>query len=265
MKKAILAVSYGTAYPEAVIKSIQAIEDTYRQTAPDFDVFRAFTGKKIIDILKQKGLYIDTLDDVLQKLADAQYDVVVVQPTHLMFGTEYMKIQRTVAEYQRQFRRIILGEPLLKIQENIEVLCRIIVKKFGSLADCLLLAGHGSESKNSDNLYTDIVRICRTLKYPNVYAAAVESSPTLDDILPMLRQGGYHTVAIVPLMVTAGKHTCRDVTGDGADSWKSKLEREGFCVIPITQGLGEYEEVCALYSEHLKRLCDKEYWENTDF
>ncbi len=254
MKKAILAVSYGTTYPEAITSSIQEIEDTFRRTAPDFDVFRAFTGKRVISILEQKGLFIDSAEIALKKLADHQYEIVVVQPTHLMYGTEYRKLQRVVSEFQDRFEKIILGTPLLRSQEDIEILCRIITKKFNSLADVLLLAGHGSAEENSSNLYADIVRFCRKLGYPDVYAAAVEAPPNLEDILPFLKNSRYHSVAIIPLMVTAGKHICRDLTGDGADSWKSRLEREGFSVIPVIHGLGEYEEIRILYAEHLGKL-----------
>lgn len=254
MKKAILSVSYGTTYPEAIVSSIQAIEDTFRQTTPDVEVFRAFTGERILRILKQKEIMIDSVEDALHKLCNAQYDVVIVQPTHLVYGTEYMKIQRTVAAFQERFQKIILGFPLLNNQEDIERVCCGIVKQYGSCTDTILLAGHGSAAENGGDLYTNIERICRQLNYTNVYAAALESSPTLDDILPRLKKVGYHSVSIVPLMVTAGKHTCRDLTGDGAESWKSRLVREGFEVIPITQGLGEYEEIRNLYADHLKIL-----------
>jgi len=256
MKKAILAVSYGSSYPEAIMTSILKIENTFHQTVPDFDVFRAFTGKKIIHALEQKGVYIDSLEEALQQLSDQQYDIVVVQPTHLMHGTEYGKIQRTVAVVQDRFKKILLGTPLINTQDDFEPLCKIIVKRFYDITDCVLLAGHGSAAENSKNLYLDINRICKQLGYPDVYAAAMESSPTLDEILFVLKNRGYHSVGIVPLMVTAGKHTCRDIMGDANNSWKSRLEQEGFSVVPIMRGLGEYEEVRALYSEHLRKICD---------
>lgn len=254
MKKAILAASYGTTYPEAILSSVQEIEDTFRRTAPDFDVFRAFTGKRVISMLKQKGIFVDSLEGALRKLAEERYNIVVVQPTHIMHGTEYMTLQKTVFNFQGQFQKIILGVPLLNTSDDIERFLRVILKKFSSVADVLLLAGHGSSTENSGSLYTDITHICRKSDYTNVYAAAIDTSPKLEDILPVLKNAGYHSVAIIPVMVTAGKHICRDLMGDGAGSWKYILEREGFEVIAITQGLGEYEEVRTLYSDHLKML-----------
>ncbi len=254
MKKAILTVSYGTTYPEAIVSSIQAIEDTFRQTASDFEVFRAFTGKRVISRLEHKGILIDSVEEALQKLAEDRYNIVVVQPTHIMYGTEYRTLQRTVAEFQDRFQKIILGVPLLNTPEDIEKFCRIIVKKFSSSADALLLAGHGSSTEKESSLYMNITHICKKSNYINVYAAAMDSSPKLEDILPVLKNAGYRSVAIIPVMVTAGKHTCRDITGDEAESWKFKLEREGFEVIPIMHGLGEYEEIRALYADHLKML-----------
>ena len=92
------------------------------------------------------------------------------------------------------------------------------------------------------------------MNYTNVYTAAIDSSPKLEDILPVLKKAGYRSVAIIPMVVTAGKHTCQDLTGDGESSWKFRLEQEGFDVIPIAQGLGEYEEIRAVYADHLKVL-----------
>lgn len=48
MKPALVAVSFGTSYPETRKKTIEAVEKKLSQTYPSCDVFRAFTSNKVI-------------------------------------------------------------------------------------------------------------------------------------------------------------------------------------------------------------------------
>ena len=52
-KTGILAVSFGTSYPDALVKNIQAIEDAVGSAFPGLPVRRAFTSGMIIRKLKQ--------------------------------------------------------------------------------------------------------------------------------------------------------------------------------------------------------------------
>lgn len=44
------------------------------------------------------------------------------------------------------------------------------------------------------------------------------------------------------------------MAGDEPDSWKSTLASQGFEVVPVVKGLGEYAEVREMYAEHLRRI-----------
>lgn len=50
-------------------------------------------------------------------------------------------------------------------------------------------------------------------------------------------------------MIVAGDHAVNDLAGE-EDSWKSKLDGEGYQTEVILAGLGEYEQIQNLFAEH---------------
>lgn len=250
IKKAILVVSYGTAYPDALTASVEALENTFRTSFPDYTVCRAFTGKRIIELLAKQQIYVDPVEEALAKLTEEGYDEIIVQPTHIIAGNEYEKINAAIRIYQSKIPKIRIGTPLLHDRADIETLCRFFAQTYGNAADALVLMGHGSDHAEN-RLYTAFENVCRTLGYRNLYIATLEASPNIDDVLPSLKEAKAQSVIITPLLFVAGAHACKDMAGGGPDSWKSRLEAEGFVVTPIVKGLGEYEAIRELYTNHL--------------
>ena len=69
MKKAILAVSFGTTYHDTLEKNIAAIEADLAAAFPDRTLRRAFTSGMIIRRLKERdGLAIDNVTEALERL-----------------------------------------------------------------------------------------------------------------------------------------------------------------------------------------------------
>ena len=69
MKKAILAVSFGTSYPDTLEQTIAATEQTLAQAFPDWEVRRAFTSGMIINKLRQRdGVEIDNVARAMDRL-----------------------------------------------------------------------------------------------------------------------------------------------------------------------------------------------------
>ncbi len=250
MKKAILAVSYGTTYPDALRASIEAVENVFRENFPDYTVCRAFTGKRTLEILEKRQIHVDSVEQALEKLADDGYGEVIIQPTHIIGGSEFEAVYSKAKAYGNRFLTVRIGSPLLQDPEDIETLCRFFAEKYLSLADAVVLMGHGSDHQ-ANKLYTDFGDTCRLMGCRNLYIATLEARPSIDDIIPRLKDGGYKNIIITPLLFTAGGHACRDMAGDIENSWKSRLEAEGFTVNPIVKGLGEYSEVRELYVKHL--------------
>lgn len=250
MKKAILAVSYGTTYPEALTESIGAVENTFRKTFPDYTVHRAFTGERIMEMLQKKQIHVDSVEEALEELADDKYEEVVLQPTHIINGQEYEKIYASAKSYRDRFHVLKIGVPLLHASADIEAICRFFAAEYSRFTDALVLMGHGSDHY-ANKLYSDFADICRKLGYQNLFIATLEAKPSIDDIISQLKAAGYRNVTITPLLFVAGGHACKDMAGDEPDSWKSRLEAEGFTVTAIVKGLGEYAAIRELYAKHL--------------
>ena len=66
MKKAILVVSFGTSYLDALENSIEKIEKEIQENFKEYDIFRSFTSHMIIRKLKSVyNMEVDTPEIVL--------------------------------------------------------------------------------------------------------------------------------------------------------------------------------------------------------
>ena len=72
IEKELLAVSFGTSYPDSRRLTIGAIEERLAQAFPDFEVRRAFTSQMIIERIKEKeGEAIDNVREALKAAGDS--------------------------------------------------------------------------------------------------------------------------------------------------------------------------------------------------
>lgn len=116
MKKAILAVSYGTTYPDALRSSVEAVEKAFRENFPDYTVYRAFTGKRTLEMLEKKQMHVDSVEQALEKLANDGYEEVIIQPTHIIGGSEFEAICSTAKAYGNRFSTVKIGTRFCKIR-----------------------------------------------------------------------------------------------------------------------------------------------------
>ena len=71
-------------------------------------------------------------------------------------------------------------------------------------------------------------------------------------MLSRLHQREIAQVHFAPLIV-AGDHAPNDLAGEGEDSWKSRLESEGYQVQTHLYGLGELDAVGDIFVDHCRR------------
>ena len=71
-----------------------------------------------------------------------------------------------------------------------------------------------------------------------------------------VKNAGYTTVVLRPLMVVAGDHANNDMAGADEDSWKTMFEAAGLTVNCQISGLGRIADVQALYVAHTKAAID---------
>ena len=57
-------------------------------------------------------------------------------------------------------------------------------------------------------------------------------------------------VVLKPFMVVAGDHAINDMSGDEEDSWQSMLQKAGFEVVSVNEGLGENKDFARIFVDN---------------
>ena len=188
--KVILVVSFGTSYNNNRSLTIGAIEDDIREEFTDFDVRRAFTSQMVINILKKRDdLSIDNVEEALERAVNDGVKTIIIQPTHVMDGTEYnFKIVDAVKKYEDKFENIAIGDPLLISDDDFEDLIDSITAKGCADADTAnVYMGHGSPA-DSNEVYPTLQKKLEDKGFDNYFIGTVEAKPDFDDVLAMLKE-----------------------------------------------------------------------------
>lgn len=257
---AILVVSFGTSFNNSRDITIGAIENSIADAFPQYPVRRAFTAQIIIDKLAERdGIEIDNVTQALDRAVADGIKTLIVQPTHLMNGLEYTDLAGELAEYENDFDKIVIGEPLLTSDEDFEGVISAITdatKEYDDGETAIVFMGHGTEAE-SNQVYATLQDKLTADGFENYYIGTVEAEPSLDDIIAALKDnGGYKKVVLEPLMVVAGDHANNDMAGDEEDSWKTALEAEGYEVECRLNGLGEFSAIREIYTAHTQTAID---------
>ena len=244
MKKyAIIAASFGTVYKDTCENTIGNIENALKNAFPATPVFRAFTSRMIVDMVKKKGSFeIDLLSDVIGKLKNDGYTDIFVQPTHIMNGPDYESVKNEALS----FEGVTVGIPLLNNEADCTDLALVLKEELGNYADCaVVLAGHGADQPYND-IYTQLEdKIGRE----NWFVGVLHGEPGVHTILEKVKQTGIKKVCLASLMISFGGHARKNVMGDN-NSWKSAFEDAGFEVICHEKGIGEYKGVAEMIKNH---------------
>ena len=253
-KKAILVVSFGTSYEHTRKITIEAIEKAVGETFPDYRIYRAWTSKMIISRLKKRdGVTIPGVTEAMEQMASDGITHVVVQPTHVINGTENDLMKEQVLAFSDRFRKISFGAPLLSSEQDREEVIRVIAGAFPDLSPdtVLVLMGHGTEHP-VNTVYSTLGAAFREMGYPRILLGTVEASPGLGQVLDMVKALEPKKVILTPFMIVAGDHASNDMAGEGEDSWASRLKKEGYEVVPLLKGLGEYPGIRRIFLRHVK-------------
>jgi len=259
MKKAILVVSFGTTHEDARKVTIDAIEEKIKNTFKEYDIRRAFTSHIILKVLKNRdNIHVDTPEEALEKLKNEGFTDVIVQPLHVIPGSEFDYINNVVKRYKtcKTFENIVIGRPLIcfkgeevGVPDDYSIMLAALTKQLPQ-NDTVILMGHGT-NHIANAVYCCFESVLRDRGFINVHVATVEGYPTLDRVIPNVIAGGSTKVTLMPLLLVAGDHAKNDMAGDSEDSWKSILEAEGFKVKLYLHGLGENSGVQDIYIQHI--------------
>ena len=255
----LLVLSFGTSYNDNRRLTIGAIEGDLEKAFPDFSVRRGFTANIIIDhVQRRDNILIDDVDAALERAVNNGVKNLVVQPTHLMHGLEYDELVKEVGNYSDAFDQVVFGEPLLNSDDDFVRVEKAITEWTASYDDgetAICFMGHGTEA-DSNEVYQKMQDLLTKDGYTNYFVGTVEAQPSLDDVLAKVQAGDYKRVVLEPLMVVAGDHANNDMAGDEDGSWKKTFEDAGYEVECLLRGLGENEDIRAIYVDHAKAAID---------
>lgn len=255
-KPVILVTSFGTSYNSTRHVTIGAIEDAIREKyGRDYDVRRAFTSQIIIDKLKERdGIEIDNVEEALDRAKADGVETVIVQPTHLMAGLEYMDIKDELDKRSDDFKQVALGEPLLASDADYQAVAEAIAEQRANLDDgacAFVLMGHGTTADSNAD-YATMQRTFDALGKKQFFVGTVEAEPTCEDVIAGVQAAGYTKAVLSPFMVVAGDHATNDMadTSD-PDSWASKFTAAGIETTCLLEGLGQYSGIDDIYVDHV--------------
>ena len=280
-EKELLVVSFGTSFNDSRVADIKSIEDALQEANPDWSVRRAFTAQIIINHIQARdGEKIDNMEQALERAVANGVKQLVVQPTHLMHGAEYDEMCAAIDKVRDQFDSVEIAEPMLGevgddatvINADKEAVAKAVVaaaleesgyESTAAAKDAgvaYVLMGHGT-AHVAKVTYSQMATQMAKLGYENVFIGTVEGEPedtSCEAVIAAVKEAGYTTVVLRPLMVVAGDHANNDMAGADEDSWLSQFNASGAFESVDCQiaGLGEVPSIQELYVAHTKAAID---------
>ena len=264
MKKAILVVSFGTSYLQALEKSICSIENKIKKEYSEFDVYRAFTSNFIIKKLREKNsIEVKTPDVALLNLYEEKYEEVILQPLHIIAGEEFDYLKKVTDKYADKFKLIKLGRPIFYYQgvEGLPQDYSLFIesmKEVFKINKGTILIGHGT-SHPANAAYGALQTVLEDEGYENVFVGTLEGYPTFENVIKRVKKKNIKEVTLMPLLLVAGGHFEKDICSENEKSWKSMFEREGIKIKVIMKGLGEFDKFNQLYINRINDLIENRY------
>ena len=256
--KAIMVVSFGTSYEASRKATIEKIEQDIRNAFQDHRIYRAWTSKFIISILKKRDNYtVPTIKEALEQMITDGIREVVVQPTHILDGIENNIMKEEVLSYKESFDKIAFGTPLLADSKDESQAINAVTTEFSDLkeTEALVFMGHGT-TYQVNTVYAGLDQKFKESAHANVFIGTIEADPTIHNLVKEVTSFQPSKIYVTPFMIVAGDHAHNDMAGDSPDSWGCQFENAGFEVCPIIKGLGEYPGIRRMYVEHAQKAID---------
>lgn len=249
-KAAIMMVHFGTTFDDTRHATIDAINEKAASQFPDMHVVEAYTSRIIISRLAKKGITKLTPRQALLKLASEGYTHVFIQSTNVIDGIEAQSLREEAECMVPFFKEVRVGTPLLYTVDDCLAVERILSKRYAAEAgrnSAVVLVGHGT-STPANAIYSQMDYMFAAQGDTPFHVTTIEGYPTYETTLAKLKGSKVRNVTLVPFMFAAGDHARNDIDGE----WRDKLEKEGFKVNTIIEGLGQIPEIQEIYISHIK-------------
>lgn len=249
MKKAILLAAYG-AGTSSGRDGVRAFENLCRARFPDIPLRWAYTSLKLREKIAQERQKSDSVRKALMRFYFEKYDAIAIQPLQAISGREYEEVFRNAIDIATEKGlKIALGKPLMSKGDNLEVMAKALLQALPEERkenENVIFMGHGARHP-AVNLYDSLARVLYQMD-DAIFIGTLSGERRLEKILPCLRT---RRVWLLPLLSLIGGHALRDMAGDHADSWKSRINLYEHECIPVLKGLSECSSVAQIWLENL--------------
>lgn len=245
-KTAIMTAFFGSTVQSA-LKAYDEIENAVRTKYPEIPLFRAYTSRMV---RCKRGNDVPSPAARLQELFLAGYDTVRILAGYLTPGAEYDKLRQTAEVFSMRLKVTVTKPPLSDPESLRKFLPGVLKAVPADHSGKVLFMGHGNADGRSAFAYLAAAAELKKAN-PNYYLACVEGEPSPDPVMEQFRND---KVLLVPFMLVAGDHALNDLAGEDADSWKSRLEKQGCTCYCILHGLGEIPEVAAYFAASMPKM-----------
>lgn len=253
MHKTLLVVaSYGTTCKQSWQKSIGAVEKHLSQTFLCYEVRRCFTNQIVCNSLQKAGEHIMNTSQTLEQAYQEGFQTIILQPTHLINGTQYKQLEEQINPFIKQFEHFFMGAPLLSCGEDLQIIAQTISNLFPYMnRKAIVLVGHGTKG-SLNHIYQRLQERFYLIGRFDILIGTLGDWGNMNQIAERLNMQNNEKIILMPLLLTAGYHFIEKIAGENSQSWKSYLQEQGFSVEVCNASLGEYNPIQKIYEQHVR-------------
>lgn len=246
-KIALLMVHFGTTHDDTRAVTIDAINRKVMQEFPRMEFREAYTSRIIMRRLAKRGVRKLNPVEALAQLKSEGFTHVIVQSTNIIDGIEMESLRKDIDQMRPLFKEIRLGMPLLYTPEDYKQVIGCLAGK-SKEKTFTILVGHGTYTPATAQ-YAMLDYMLQAEGHTDFAVGTVEGYPTFDNAVDRLQgQKKIKQVQLLPFMFVAGDHAKNDIAGD----MKEALEKKGYKVTPLLEGLGEQPAIQQIYIDHIR-------------
>lgn len=243
----IILTAFGTT--AKAFSTYEKMDAVFKKELPGHNILWSYSSRMVKDTLKkEKNIDLKDPRQVLKSLEQNGHRWAVLQSLHLLGGHE---LHRLAAERNKVKMRTSIGLPLLSSFQDFKEVTEALKTVIPQDPDqAVLVLGHGTDHPSWTS-YFALEAIMIQKFGSRVFAGVVEGFPEMEETIDRIVISGFKKVLIIPLLLVAGVHFMEDITGD-EDSWQKQLERHNIEVNLISKGLGHFNDITRIFSQHIK-------------
>lgn len=246
----VVLAAYGSRSP-AALESYDALARAVESRFSGREMVWAFTGRIIRQAMERQGRRALDPGRALEKLADRGHTRAVIMSLHLLPGSEFKTLE-AAASHGHGLDRVAVSAPLLEGPVDRDRLATALLSALPEdrrSGEAVVMVGHGTADP-AHRTYLELDAALRRLD-PGVGVAVLEGDPGPLEVLSGLERSAGSRLWLMPLLVSAGVHSGRDVIGPGPDSCLTGLLAAGENVRPLAVPLADLPMVRDIWLDHL--------------